>query len=223
MSLNNHLNLGPIVGRLAGTDVYANQLQRKNASWGGGKYTPSDGQDTNLDHAPIRKLTATAKSLVIYWSRSGSTELLASKIVAATTSDVLEVTVAQPYPADYLQTLDRANEERERQTPPQLNLSLPDLSQYETIFLGFQTWAMTLSQPMKAFLLDFGGALSGKRIAPFETEGGYGSGESIQVIHNILKEISGDQVSLTEPLVIDGNRVDEADARVTQWLARIGA
>lgn len=219
--MNKQSNLGPVVGQLAGTDIYANQLQRKNSGWGGGKYTPSDGQDTNRAQPPVRKLTPTAKSIVIYWSRSGSTELLASKLVAATDSDVLEITLAQPYPADYMQTLDRANFERESNTPPELQLRLPDLSQYETVYLGFQTWAMTLSQPMKAFLTDFGDALAGKKVAPFETEGGYGSGESIRVIQNILRTKGIGKVSLTVPLVIDGNRVDEADGEVAAWLTRI--
>ena len=28
-------------------------------------------------------------------------------------------------------------------------MQLPDLSQYDTIYLGYQAWAMTLSQPMR--------------------------------------------------------------------------
>ena len=54
------------------------------------------------------------------------------------------------YPANYRKTLNRANCERIQNDPPELEM----LSQYDTIYLGYQTWAMTLSQPMRAFLLE---------------------------------------------------------------------
>ncbi|WP_225422959.1 flavodoxin family protein [Companilactobacillus jidongensis] len=215
--MNKNLKLGPIVGKINEVDIYANQLMRKGSSWAGGGNTPSDGNDTNINNDPIRKLTNTAKSIVIYWSRSGSTELLASKIINKTNSDIFEITVKDPYPANYVKTRDRANFERESNTPPELDLILPDLSQYDTVFLGFQTWAMTLSQPMKAFLLDYGDRLSDKRIAPFETQGGYGSGDSI----DLMKEILNQNNTFTSPLIVDGNRVDDANSKVERWVEEV--
>ena len=84
-------NLGPVVGSIDGHDIQANQLQRKGWSWGNGYNTPSDGADTNAGQQPVRKLTKDAKSIVIFWSRSGSTKLLASQIAKRTGSDILEI------------------------------------------------------------------------------------------------------------------------------------
>lgn len=72
---------------------------------------------------------------------------------------------------------------------------------------------MTMSQPMKAFLLDYGRQLQGKRIMPFLTEGGYGAGNSVQLI----REYTGSN-DISRALVIDGNKVGKADRAVESWL-----
>ena len=216
--MNMKPELGPVVGQINNQDIRANQLLRRNSSiWEGGRYTPSDGDDTNRDSGAIRKLTDSAKSIVIYWSRSGSTELLASKIANVTNSDILEITLKEPYPTDYMETRSRANFERENNLPPELDMQLPDLSQYETVFLGYQTWAMTLSQPMKSFLLSYGSKLSGKRIVPFETQGGFGSGDSEELIKEILVQEGSTKNTFERALVIDGNMVDRSDKTIDRW------
>ena len=184
-------DLGPVVGQINGEDIRANQLERRGYDLENGYGTPSDGQDTNRDGQPVRKLTKDAKSIIIFWSRSGSTKLLASKIVRETDADILEITLRNPYPANYRKTLSRANRERIQNDPPELEMQLPDLSQYDTIYLGYQTWAMTLSQPMKAFLLEYGGEFSNKEIAPFLSEGGYGSGDSTELIREFIARDGG--------------------------------
>lgn len=207
-------DLGPIVGELAGKKIRANQLLRRGYSWRQGYGTPSDGQDTSSEHAPIKKLTKDAHSIIIFWSRSGSTELLASKIAAATRADLLEVVLAHPYPANYQLTLARAEEERLDGRPPRAVTKLPDLSHYDTIYLGFQTWAMTMSQPMQGFLDEQGTLITGKKIAPFLSEGGYGVGNGLQV----LRAKVGRGNRILRPLVINGNEVDQHDSELVNWV-----
>lgn len=105
---------------------------------------------------------------------------MASKIARETGADILEITLKTPYPANYRKTLSRANRERIQNDPPELAMQLPDLSQYYTIYLGYQTWAMNLSQPMKAFLLQYGGknntytsalVVDGNRVDESDAEG----------------------------------------------------
>lgn len=207
--------------QIAGHPIVAPQLGVSGFRWRHGYGFDSDGHDTNAKYAPTRVLTKDAKAIIIYFSRTGSTELLAAKIAEQTGADLLEITVRDPYPAQYLATLHRANYERENRDYPELNLQLPDLSQYDTVYLGYPIWAMTLSHPMTAFLLTYGDALAGKRVIPFMTQGGYGQGDSVQRIDRLLAQ-SGARVDLiTRPLVIDGNRVDQADGEVRRWLARL--
>lgn len=211
-------DLGPVVGKINGQDIRANQLQRRGYDWENGYGTPSDGQDTNRDGQPARKLTWDAKSIIIFWSRSGSTKLLASKIARETGADILEITLKTPYPANYRKTLNRANRERISNNPPELEMQLPDLSQYDTVYLGYQTWAMTLSQPMKAFLLQYGGEFSNKKMALFLSEGGYGTGDSTELVRELIAQEGGANNTYPPALVVDGNRVDESDSEVKSWL-----
>lgn len=77
-----------VAGRIDGNPIYAPQLTKSNSEWRNGYGAKSDGQDTNSENQPTRKLTKNAKSLIIYFSRSGSTELLASKIAKETNADI---------------------------------------------------------------------------------------------------------------------------------------
>lgn len=212
--------LGPVVGKIAGKPIRANQLLRKS-NWNGGYGTPSDGKDTNRDHKPVRRLTKKSKNLIIYWSRSGSTELLASKIAKKTNVDIFEIRLQKPYPANYQKTLARANAERENGRPPKVVKDLPSLKQYKHIYIGYQTWAMTLSQPLQGFLREYGNRFQNKTISPFETQGGYGQGDSVDVMKRLIREDGGKGNKFTRALVVDGNKVNRANSQVNSWLKSV--
>lgn len=222
MSRNNKgTDLGPIVGQILGKNIRANQLMRKGYDWDEGAGSPSDGQDTNLIQGPVRKLTQNAKILIIYWSRSGSTELLASKILEQLPdADVFQIKLVNPYPANYQQTLDRANSERLSSNPPKVVADLPSLKQYNKIYLGFQTWAMTLCQPLQGFLRQYGSEFTNKLIFPFETQGSYGPGDAINTMKNLIQISGGGNNKILAPLVIDGNMVDEEDSVIKNWVEK---
>ena len=218
---NKGMDLGPVVGEIAGKDIRANQLLRKDGNWDEGYGTPSDGQDTNLKQGPVRKLTSDAKTLIIYWSRSGSTELLASKINdKLPNADIYQIELVEPYPANYLKTLSRANDERLSCNPQAIVEDLPSLEQYDCIYLGYQTWAMTMSQPMQSFLQRYGAEFRNKLIFPFETEGSYGAGDSVSVMKQLIAGAGGGNNRFTPVLVIDGNVVDEEDAAINYWIEK---
>ncbi|MDR7701608.1 flavodoxin [Lactiplantibacillus plantarum] len=201
--------------------VVAYQLGKTASIWRHGAGTKSDGMDTNASNQPTRRLTKQARSIIIYFSRSGSTELLASQIAKETQADILEIVVKSPYSRNYQQTLARANSERETANYPELNMQVPDLSQYQTIYLGYPIWAMTLSHPMTAFLIQYGSLLQYKRIAPFMTEGGYGQGDSVERLKGMLK-VDGSSTNQYEiALVIDGNKVDREVKQINQWIHRV--
>lgn len=147
-----------------------------------GRGAASDGADTNADEEATRILTEDSKSIIIYFSRSGNTENLARMIYNENQADVLELSVENPYPADYEEAVERANEERENQDYPEISTDIPDFGQYDRIYLGYQTWSMTLSHPITSFLMDHGEEFSGKTIYPFSTNAGYGEGDTLERI-----------------------------------------
>lgn len=202
-------------------NITAYQLGISNSDWRNGYGMPSDGKDTNSQNKSTRKLTKNAKSIIIYFSRSGSTELLASKIEQLTDADMLEIVVKNPYSSNYQKTLSRANFERENQDYPELNMKLSSLDQYDTVYLGYPIWAMTLSHPMTSFLNVYGKNLSNKRIIPFMSEGGYGQGDSVQRIREILRQQGAIGNTFESSLVVDGNKVDHADNQINSWARRL--
>ncbi|MGR2783792.1 flavodoxin [Bacillus subtilis] len=182
-----------------------------------GRGAVSDGADTNADEEPVRILTEDATSIIIYFSRGGNTENVAQQIESFTGADVLELQMKNPYPADYEKTVDRATEERESGDYPELATQIPDLSQYDTVFLGHPIWSMTIANPIARFLEDNNEELSGKSIAAFSTNSGYGDGSSVDRI----SELSPDSTILENYTVVDEEAMDSQDD-VKAWLERLG-
>jgi len=148
-----------------------------------GRGARSDGADTNAQVAPVRQLTPTAKTVIVYFSRSGNTESQAQLAADYLHADRYELVVAQPYPADYQASVARATREREDQNWPEIDIGdLRDIIQNDLLLLGHPIWAMTPANPMHQFLKQFGNQLAGKRLASFSTNAGYGAGDTQQVL-----------------------------------------
>lgn len=158
---------------------------------------------------------ADAKTLVAYYSRTGNTAELAKKIAAATEADTFKIEVTDPnhYPSDYTETTKIAQEEINNDAVVAINTA-PDLSEYDTIFIGTPVWWGTMSIPVKSFLRE--NDMSGKTIAPFVTHGGGGASRTFT---DIATESRGAN-NLTG-LEISGGSVNNADSTVTQWLSEI--
>lgn len=151
---------------------------------------------------------------MIYFSRSGSTQLLAQEIAETASADLLELTVDETYPSDYAETVSRANEERESGDYPAITTDVPDLGQYDTVYLGYPIWGMSLASPMASFLESYGSQLTGKTIAPFASNGGYGLGGSVEQIKDYLLDSN-----VVNGLSVQGNKVDQAQTDIENWLS----
>lgn len=151
-----------------------------------GRGAESDGRDTNSDEEPMNILTEDTDEIIIYFSRSGNTENLVKMIRNHNGADILELTLYEPYPADYDETVERAHQEMNDENYPEINTEIPDFSQYNRVYLGYQTWSSSLSNPIVSFLQDYGNLLEGKTIYPFSSNAGYGEGSSLEQIQELL-------------------------------------
>ncbi|GMA08379.1 flavodoxin [Tetragenococcus halophilus subsp. flandriensis] len=179
-----------------------------------GRGAQSDGQDTNSTEEVVRELSEDSDAIIIYFSRSGNTENLVKMMQDQTNADALELTLDEPYPADYDETVERADEERESENFPEINTEMPDFSQYDHIYLGYQTWSMTLSNPMISFLEVNGEALDGKTIYPFSTNAGYGEGDSIERIQEMLPNST-----VEESFSVEDEDATSSQDELEDWLA----
>lgn len=181
-----------------------------------GKGASSDGKDTNSEEKPTRNITKDNSSIIIYFSRGGNTENLAKQVESLTDSDMLEIQIKEPYPSSYDETLDRVNQEKEDNNYPDLATQIPDLSQYDTVFLGSPVWGMDLSNPMVRFLTDNNTQLEDKNIASFSTNSGYGEGNSV----NRISELSP-QSDILDNYTVEDKEVKNNKDAVEEWLKKV--
>jgi flavodoxin len=120
------------------------------------------------------------RTLVAYFTRSGNTKVIAGLIHRTRSTDLFEIRPATPYPEDYLTTVEQARKERDAGFEPALESVVPNLKQYDTVYLGFPIWGETTPPVIRAFLSAHD--LCGKNLIPFVTHGGYGLGDSLSVV-----------------------------------------
>lgn len=169
-----------------------------------------------------------ADILIVYLSRTGNTQAVAEIIQKEVGGDMVELRLETPYPEDYDKIVAQVDNENERGYLPPLKTGFEDIQKYDTVFIGFPTWDMQLPPPMKSFLHEYN--LSDKTVIPFNTNGGYGLGNSIQQVEsfcpdsNILEafSIKGGLERDGIYLAIEGERREEVHAEVVEWLQSIG-
>ena len=110
---------------------------------------------------------APSRAVIIYYSRTGNTARLADRIANLTGADVIRLEVREPYASDYGAMTDIARREVRTDARRELATVIPDLSVYDTIFLGTPYWWGGASVPVNTFLQDH--ALAGKTVFPFVT------------------------------------------------------
>ncbi len=107
------------------------------------------------------------KVLVVYFSHSGHTADIASQIAHHTAGDYYEIKTKNSYWAPFMYFSSKYQLATKKY--PQIEENLPNLQQYDTIFVGAPVWWYTMAPPMFSYLLktDF----AGKRVVPFSTQG----------------------------------------------------
>ncbi|SMO69077.1 flavodoxin [Fodinibius sediminis] len=168
------------------------------------------------------------KMLIVYLSRTGNTRAIAEIIHQKVGGNMIELKLRKPYPENYDAIVAQVDRENEKGYLPPLETDIDNIQAYNTILIGFPTWDMQLPPPMKSFLSKYD--LSGKTVIPFNTNGGYGLGSSIQQINslcpdsNVLEAFSlkGGLEKEGIHLAIKGERRKEAKAEVVSWLREIG-
>lgn len=117
-----------------------------------------------------------SKTLVAYFSYSGTTQHLAKTIANIKNADLFQIETIKKYPQGYSEVLKESEEEKRSNARPKLKDIDINMDDYDTIILGYPNWYGTCPMPVFTFLEKFD--LSGKTIAPFCTHGGSRMGNS---------------------------------------------
>ena len=123
--------------------------------------------------------TTDSKTLVAYFSATGTTEAIAKTLAGVTGGTLYEIKPEVKYTAEDLdwtvKTSRSTLEMQDKTSRPAIVKDLADASKYETIYIGFPVWWYTAPTIINTFLeaYDF----SGKTVIPFATSGGSGIGD----------------------------------------------
>ena len=122
------------------------------------------------------------KTLVAYFSASGVTASVAKDVASAANADLYEIKPTVRYTSADLNWMDKKSrssvEMSDPSSRPEIVKDLPDLSQYDTVIIGFPIWWYVAPTIINTFLES--GDFSGKKIALFATSGGSGFGKTVQ-------------------------------------------
>ena len=141
----------------------------------------------------------------------GHTAVAAKFIQEAVGGDIFEIETVKTYTPDHMEMIYEAKEELEKGIRPELK-GYPDISGYDTIFIGFPIWWYVAPTIINTFLDSYD--FSGKTIVLFATSGGSGFG-------NTVKELEG---SCPGAILIEGrvlsSRQSESDLK--KWVDSLG-
>ena len=114
------------------------------------------------------------KKLIAYFSASGITGRAARKLADAIKADIYQIRPERPYSAADLDWTDRKSrssaEMKDESARPAIAGDLPDLSAYDTLYIGFPLWWGVAPRIINTFME--GCDLSGRKIVIFATSGG---------------------------------------------------
>ena len=118
-----------------------------------------------------------SKSLVAYFSASGSTRKVAQRLAKVAGADLFEIAPEQPYTAadlDWTDRNSRSTRERDPKCRPAVASTCENMADYDTVYVGFPIWWYVAPRIIETFLESYD--FSGKTVIPFATSGGSGMG-----------------------------------------------
>lgn len=195
--------------------------------------TPAQGEKSAASSSASAGTAASTngkKILVAYFSRTGenyavgniakgNTHIVADMIAEMTGADTFEIKTVKEYPADYKETTEVAKREQEENARPELAAQVPNMADYDVVFLGYPIWWSDLPMPVYTFLESYD--WNGKTIVPFVTSAGDVLTGKERDIPNYAKG-----AKILDGIGFEGKRVqenpDSVRPEVERWLTRLG-
>ncbi len=109
--------------------------------------------------------------LVVFFSYTGNTKMIAEQIKDKLNCDILEIETVIPYSTDYQTVVDEEQNNVGSKVLPEIKDINIDLSNYEEIIIGTPVWWYNAAPAIRKFLTKYD--LSGKTIVPFATNAGW--------------------------------------------------
>ncbi len=162
------------------------------------------------------------KSIVIFFSHAGdnysvgnievgNTKIVADYITEIKGADQFEIVTHKYDGMAYMPLIELAKEEANKGELPPYEGTAPDLSQYDTVFIGGPVWWGTYPQVMFTLFKDIN--LDGKTVIPFTTHEGSGLASCASDVKKAFPK-----AKVTGEFSIYGHEVRTGKAKVEKWL-----
>lgn len=183
--------------------------------------TPSNDaaqSDTEDKEDSSKSASDDVKTLIVYYSYSGTTERVAEHLRDLTDGTLYELELAEPYTGSSNDVSDRVFAERDDGKMPELTGTLPDVSEYDRILIGTPVWNDSMANPVLGYLqqTDF----DGKVVAPFWTYITNQGTTGKDFTANIQNGTAADGLALRSANGMDDEKLDNT---LQDWLDKLPA
>lgn len=184
--------------------------------------TGCNGQTEQTTNTITHSNNNTMNKIVIFFSHAGdnysvgnievgNTKIVADYISELTGADQYEVVIHKYDGMAYMPLIDLAKKEAEAGELPPYEGEAPDLSQYDTVFIGGPVWWGTYPQVMFTLFKDIN--LDGKTVIPFTTHEGSGLANCVGDVKKAFPK-----AKVTKGFDIYGHEVRSGKAKVERWI-----
>lgn len=149
--------------------------------------------------------------LVVYFSHSGNTRMMAEMIKEETGADIFEIVPVSAYPKEYRVLTEQARKEIHAGFKPQIKTGDGSIERYDVVYVGSPNWWSTIAPPVATFLSEH--PMEGKTLIPFMTHGGGGMGHSERDIRALCP-----RATVLKGLPVQGDEVEHAREEIVKWL-----
>ena len=180
----------------------------------------------NPNNNTIKPSSNMSKAIVIFFSHAGdnyrvgnievgNTKIVADYISEIAGADQYEIVTHKYDGMAYTPLINLAKEEANKGELPPYEGEAPDLSQYETVFIGGPVWWGTYPQVMFTLFKDIN--LDGKTVIPFTTHEGSGLASCENDVRSAFPK-----AKVQKGWSIYGHEVRSGRAKVEKWLKGLG-
>lgn len=167
--------------------------------------TPSPQPEETATPTPTPDAPAQGNVLVAYFSHTGNTEAVAEQIAERTGGTLAQIQRAE----DYADLQQEAEAEILQGVRPEITVSVDNVEEYDTIFVGYPIWWDEAPAMIATFLESYD--FSGKTIVPFCTS----ASDSIDNSLHIFSELC------PEAAIAEGLTAND-EAGIEPWLQGLG-
>lgn len=150
------------------------------------------------------------KKLVVFYSYTGHTKMIAESIQKKLNCDILEIKPTKPYSTDYQTVVDEEQNNSSAGKTPDIQKIDKSINEYDEIIIETPVWWYTIAPVIRTFLTQ--NYLSNKTIKPFATNAGW-LGHTFQEIQKLCPDSRVDKVFTEDhhlsQLVTSPDEIDE--------------